>query len=115
MDRKYHNLFNQLITGVSGNELNAYMDRFAKTDRQKHRDVGGHDVMALVQMLVMYRDKFTPAQIAKTWAVHRLVDAMDSGFTAAVRQTNPTYGKKSTTNEKLMKSIEALKKELLRL
>jgi len=115
MDRSYHNLFNQLITGVSGNEMNAFMDRFAKTDRQKHRDVGGHDVLALVQMLFKYRDKFTPTEIVKTWAVHRLVDGMDSSFKAAVRQTNPTYGKKSTTNEKLMKSIDALKKELLRL
>lgn len=109
--RTLHNLINAAILKFSGNDLHAYMDRFAKTARQKHRDVGGHDTVALLEMLILFRGKYTPKQIRDTFILHKLMDGMFSGIQTAVRTTNKGYGKKESAEE----AFEKLKKEYVRL
>lgn len=86
------------------------MDRASRTLRQKHRIVG-HDLQSLIQMMFTFGGKYTPAQITKTWILHKLVDGWDSGFKAAVRSKNKGYGKKESTLE----VIKKLQKEIFRL
>jgi len=86
------------------------MDRFAKQYRHKHRDVGGHDLKALMTMLLVFRGKYTPAEIMKTFFLHKLLDGYFSGLQSAVKKMNKGYGKK----ESLLEIIEKMKKEILR-
>lgn len=109
--RTLHNLINAAFLGFSGNELHAFMDRFAKTARHKHRDVGGHDTMALIQMLMLFKHKYTPKQIRDTFILHKIMDGMFSGIQTAVRDKNKGYGKKKSIEE----TFEKLKEEYMRL
>ena len=98
-----------MVNGFSGNDLHAFMDRAAKNLRHKHREVG-HDVPALIQMISLFSNKYTPMQIFKTWSLHKVVDGMDSGFKASVRKSSKGYGKKDS----MLEIINKLKKELFR-
>lgn len=105
-----HNLINAMFFRFSGNELHAYMDRAAKTLRHKHREVG-HDTQALMEMLLLFRHKYTPIQIMKTFYLHRLMDGSFSGLQAGIRKSIKGYGKKDSALE----VIEKLKKEVFRI
>ena len=96
--------------GFSGNELHGYMDRAAKSLRQNHREVG-HDLTSLVQMIFLYGQKYSTADIIKTYLLHKTLDGSFSGIQAAVKANNKGYGKKDST----AMIIEKLKKELFRL
>lgn len=109
--RTLHNLFNAWLFGFSGNELHAYMDRFAKQYRQQHRDVGGHDLTALVQMIFLYKNKYSTSDIIKTYFLHKALDGSMSGFQEAVKKKNKGYGRKDTQAE----IIDKLKRELFRI
>ena len=106
-----HNLINAMFFKFSGNDLHEYMDRFAKKYRGKHREVGGHDTKALMEMLLLFRHKYTPIQIMKTFYLHRLMDGSFSGLQAGIRKSIKGYGKKDSALE----VIEKLKKEVFRL
>lgn len=109
--RTLHNLMNSLINGFSGNEIHQFMDRYAKKYRQKHRDVGGHDLTALIQLIFLYKHKYSVTDIIKTYALHKFMDGSMSGLQSAVRKKNKGYGKKDSTEE----IIKKLKKEMFRL
>ncbi len=109
--RTLHNLMNAMLLGFSGNDLHAYMDRFAKKYRQKHRDMGGHDFTALIQMIFLYGKKYSTFEIIKAYTLHKYLDGSMSGLQAAVKMKNKGYGKKDTTLE----IINKLKKELFRI
>lgn len=108
--RTFHNLINAMLLGFSGNDLHAYMDRAAKSLRHKHRDVG-HDMTGLVQMMLLYKHKYKPIDIMKSFYLHKALDGSFSGLQSAVRMRNKGYGKKDTTAV----IIEKLKKELFRI
>ena len=99
-----------MILGFSGNDLHAFMDRFAKKYRQKHRDVGGHDTTALIQMMFMFGHKYSTMDILKAYILHKGLDGSMSGLQAAVKSKNKGYGRKDNT----MEIINKLKKELFR-
>lgn len=107
-DRTTHNLINAAFFGYSGNDIHKYMDRAAKDLRQKHRRVG-HDIPALLEMYMIFKNKYTRKQITETWALHKVVDGIYSGLHDAVRAKNEGYGKKS-----ILKVIKRLKKEAFR-
>ncbi|KKN39591.1 hypothetical protein LCGC14_0741650 [marine sediment metagenome] len=109
--RTLHNLINAMILGFSANDLHAYMDRFAKEFRHKHRDVGGHDLAALIQMIFMFKHKYSVADIIKAYLIHKSLDGSLSGLQAAVRAKNKGYGRKDST----MEIINKLKEELFRI
>ena len=108
--RTLHNLFNAMLLGFSGNELHTYMDRAAKTLRQKHRSVG-HDTTALIQMIFLFKDKYSIMDILKTYLIHKSLDGSLSGIQAAVKAKNKGYGKKDST----MEIINKLKEEMFRI
>lgn len=86
------------------------MDRASKTLRHKHRDVG-HDSLSLIQMLIMFRPKYTTKQIMETWVTHRMLDGFISGIQAGMKKKNRGYGKK----ESAMEVIKKLNREITRL
>ena len=108
--RTLHNLFNAMLLGFSGNELHTYMDRAAKSLRHKHRDVG-HDTTALIQMLFMFKGKYSMMDIFKTYLIHKSLDGSMTGLQAAVKAKNKGYGKKDST----MEIIKKLKEEMFRI
>ena len=108
-NRTFHNLWNALVLGFSGNDLHAYMDRAAKSLRQKHRQVG-HDIKGLIDMLILFQPKYTFPQIIATYTLHLALDGMYSGIQEGVRKKVKGYGKKEAAQE----AIKRLMKEVFR-
>ena len=107
--RDFHNTTNATINGFSGNDMNEFMDRASKELRSGHRVVG-HDWFALIQMLLLFKDKYTPSEIIKTWSTHKLLDDIYSGIQNNVKRQVKNYGKKKPkTLWDKYKEIEKLK------
>lgn len=105
LDRTQHNLWAALLsgTGKSYNDISAYMDRFAKTARANHREVGGHDTKALIEMIVLFQHKYQPMEIFKAWLIHKIVDQMGDNFSNYVKSQNDHYGRKDNIIEEIYK------------
>lgn len=97
------------FTVISGNDLHGFMDRFSRKLRHRHREKG-HDIEALIEMVIFFKDKYSFFEIFKTWMLHKIVDGWDSGFKASVRKYHKGYGKKDSTLE----IINKLKKEIFK-
>jgi len=108
-NRSFHNLINGLLFKYSGNELHAYMDRAAKDLRQKHRIVG-HDIQALMKMMLLFQPKYTTKQIMETWLLHKTIDGYFSGLQSGLRKTVQGYGKKDS----ILAILDKLKKEVFK-
>jgi len=85
------------------------MDRAAKSLRQNHRTVG-HDTLSLVQMLLMFRPKYSSKEIIEAFVTHKALDGFMSGIQAGMRKSNKGYGKKESTYE----AIKRMNREILR-
>lgn len=96
--------------GFSGNDIHAYMDRFAKELRHAHRNKG-HDVQTLIEMCIIFKHKYTQKQIMQTWMLHNAVDQFDSNLKTSIKNNYTNYGKKKDTT---LKDIERLQKKLFK-
>lgn len=102
-------MVNAAFFGYSGNDIHAFMDKAAKTARQKHREVWGHDSKALIMMLSIFQPKYTQKQIMETFYLHIWLDSIYSGVQESVRQHNKGYGKKPAVLSgvnKILREIE---------
>ena len=86
------------------------MDRAAKSLRQNHREVG-HDTFSLMQMLLMFRPKYTTKEIIESYTTHKVLDGFMSGIQAGMRKKNKGYGVKESAFE----IIKRMNKEMARL